>query len=77
MKTPKRGTQAHAFWLVAKTLRESGYPDVTAEMVSDVWKAMTDGKPETEMPHGIVGRFAFSQLDEVRDQLNNMPAGAP
>jgi hypothetical protein len=65
-------TKAKAFEAVAKSLREFGYPDASADMVRETWDAMKAGKPEDEMPHGIVGRFAFAQLDKAREILERM-----
>jgi hypothetical protein len=51
---------------VAKSLREFGYPDVTAEMIAgclDAWLA----DPNGVMPHGIIGMFAKRQFDEVEE----------
>jgi hypothetical protein len=62
-------TKKQAFEIVAKSLREFGYPDATAQMVSDTWDAMQEGKPEDAMPHGIIGGFAYAQLNEVKEAL--------
>ena len=51
---------------IASGLREFGYPDASLEMVSDTLDAMQRG--HDEMPHGIVGMFAQSQLQELIDQ---------
>lgn len=66
-------TKARAFETVAKSLREFGYPDASAAMVKDCWEAMQSGKGDEDMPHGIVGRFAFNQLDEAREQITQFP----
>lgn len=74
-KTP---TMADACESVAKSLREFGYPDATASMVWDCWVAMTEhGKSDEDMPHGIVGRFAYSQLDEHRSMLMGLKQVKP
>jgi hypothetical protein len=66
-------TMAEACEAIAKSLREFGYSDATATMVWDCWIAMNgEGKSEDEMPHGIVGRFAYSQLDEHKDWLRKL-----
>lgn len=48
---------------IARSLREFGYPDVTAQMIRETDEARKDGKPKTE-PHGIISMFARRQLDE-------------
>jgi len=53
---------------VARSLREFGYPDATAQMVHDTHTAMVEGKSGAELPHGIVGRFAESQLKEAAER---------
>lgn len=52
---------------IAEGLVEFGYPDATSEMVSDCIDAVNDGKSDHEMPHGIIGRFAFSQIQEINE----------
>lgn len=54
---------------VAKSLREFGYPDVTGDMIAEVMHAWVDGKRGEELPHGIIGRFAESQFDEIEDNF--------
>ena len=63
-------TLAQAYESVAKSLREFGYPDATAQMVRDTHDAIKAGK--AEMPHGIVGRFAESQLREAETLLSRL-----
>lgn len=48
---------------IAKSLREYGYPDVTAAMVEEIHEAKR--AEEAVLPHGIVGMFADSQLDDA------------
>lgn len=53
---------------VARSLREFGYPDVTAAMcreIYDAWKA----NPKAKLPHGVVGMFAKSQFDDHANTL--------
>lgn len=64
-------TKKDGFESVAKSLREFGYPDASAEMVEATWNAMERG--DDEMPHGVVGMFAKSQLDEVRERFRELP----
>jgi hypothetical protein len=47
---------------IARSLREFGYSDVTAQMVKETDEARKRGAPETE-PYGIVSMFARRQLD--------------
>lgn len=68
-------TQKDGFEAVAKSLREFGYPDATASMVADTWAAMKAGKQSSAMPHGIIGRFAERQLDEVRETFETLLTG--
>lgn len=65
-----------AYDAVAKSLVEFGYPDCTSKMVQDVHEAIRAGKPENKMPHGIVGAFAYSQVNEhlaLFNQLKDRP----
>lgn len=59
LTTLQRGYEA-----VARNLREFGYPDVTAGMVAEIHDAMKSGK---ELPHGVIGMFAKSQMEERPD----------
>jgi len=57
-------TQAYCHEAIAASLREFGYPDATAAHVKAVaeWRSNgANGKP----PHGIVGKFADRQLQEI------------
>lgn len=58
-----------AYEAIARSLREFGYPDVTSAMIRETHKAMKEGKEGADLPHGIVGRFASSQLEEHADVL--------
>jgi hypothetical protein len=51
---------------IGKSLREFGYPDVTTENIVDCWEAYERG--DAKMPHGVVGMFAVSQLDEIAEK---------
>lgn len=64
-------TLDRAMEAVASSLREFGYPDVTAKMIREVFDAWEKG--EKNLPHGIVGMFAERQFDEVADQLRSLP----
>lgn len=69
----KKPTKADAFEAIAKSLREFGYPRTTAGMVQDAWNAMQEGKKDLEMPHGVIGAFAYSQLEEHREWIEKLP----
>jgi len=47
------------FKAIAENLIEFGYPDITGEMIEDVYIALKDG---SELPHGVIGMFAGSQI---------------
>jgi hypothetical protein len=64
---PRELTKHSACQKVAKSLREFGYPDCTADMISECLDAWLTGKRDMELPHGIIGAFASRQFDEVDD----------
>jgi hypothetical protein len=66
----KAPTLTQVYSAIAASLVEFGYPDATAEMVRATHEAMKRG--DSEMPHGIVGMFAQSQLDEIADALTRL-----
>lgn len=68
-------TRRDAFKAIAASLRDFGYPDASAEMASDVYDAIVAGKSGADLPHDIVGRFMESQINEVREALDRLPAG--
>lgn len=74
----RKATIKAACEAVAQSLREFGYSDTTAEMVHDCWDVMMENEHagETDMPHGIVGRFAFAQLQPNVDWLIKLPPWA-
>lgn len=51
------------FNAIAKSLVEFGYQGITASMIEDVWNAMKKG--EEKLPHGVIGAFAESQLNDA------------
>lgn len=55
---------------VARSLREFGYPDVTAPMIREIFDAWEADK---ELPHGVIGLFAKSQFEEVADKIKSLP----
>jgi hypothetical protein len=69
----KLRTLRDAYETVARSLREFGYPDATADMIRDTHNAMKAGEP---IPHGIVGMFAQRQLEEAGEALDRLPAKA-
>lgn len=56
---------------VASSLREFGYPDVTAKMIREIYDAYERG--DEKLPHGVIGMFAKRQFDEVKDALKALP----
>lgn len=58
-------TKAAACEMVAHSLREFGYPDVTAQMTQDILAAWLTGKRGVDLPHGIIGMMAEAQFDDV------------
>jgi len=67
----KRGrpTLTDAMKAVAASLREFGYPDVTHQMIREIYDAWLAGKRGEDLPHGIIGRFAESQISEHANLL--------
>jgi hypothetical protein len=47
---------------IARSLKDFGYPDVTADMIREIAEAKSKGE---SLPHGVVGMFAEDQLDSV------------
>lgn len=66
-------TKRKGFEAVASSLRDFGYPDANWKMVHETWLAM-QAKKKT-MPHGVIGMFAKSQLEEVMEKFVNLPDG--
>ncbi len=58
-------TKEQVYEAVAKSLREFGYPDATADMIKDTHVALAEGKTGSDLPHGIVGMFAEKQIGEA------------
>ena len=52
---------------VAKSLREFGYPSVTADMIDECLTAFLTGKRDLELPHGVIGAFASRQFAEIEE----------
>lgn len=53
---------------IAKSLREFGYPDADAGKIEDIRAAYRDGQRGENLPHGILGRFAESQIEECDEK---------
>lgn len=58
-------TLKHLKASIAKSLVDFGYPDVTPKMIGDIYAAYRKGKREHELPHGVIGMFAGSQIKEA------------
>lgn len=56
---------------MAKSMREFGYPDVTSEMADEI---LTAYLAVEALPHGVVGMFLKSQMDELTE--NGVDLGA-
>jgi hypothetical protein len=56
---------AHICTLLANSLRDFGYPDVTTAMIEDILREYRAGKRGADLPHGIIGRMAEAQLVEA------------
>ncbi len=71
----KINTQKAAHEVIAESLREFGYPDATADMIREVHEAMRphQSSPEVDLPHGVVGLFAESQIKEAWEFLEALP----
>lgn len=54
---------------IARSLREFGYPDVTPEMIDEIHTAYREGKRDADLPYGIVGQFAQSQIEEAGEMM--------
>lgn len=60
----KREKITHA---LAESMREFGYPDVTDEMAGEILDAYVAKK---DLPHGVIGMFLKSQLDDLAEALD-------
>lgn len=58
---------------VARSLREFGYPDVTALMIREIFDVWETGKRFPHLPHGVIGAFAERQFGEVADKIKKLP----
>jgi hypothetical protein len=65
-------TFEEAMAAIAKSLRDFGYPDADTEMITEVYDAFAAGKRGEKLPHGVVGRFAESQFEQVKDALASL-----
>lgn len=55
-------TREKITFALAQSMREFGYPDVTDAMAGEVLDAYVN---QDELPHGVIGMFLKSQLDEL------------
>lgn len=53
------------YTLIARALRDFGYPNVTPTMIAEVHLAM---RAKNDIPHGVVGMFAQSQLTDAEEK---------
>lgn len=58
-------TRKEACRSVARSLSEFGYREISVEMIDEVLTAWLAGKRDAELPHGIIGRMAAAQFDDV------------
>ena len=59
---------------VSKSLVEFGYPDATPDLITDIYDAYKGGKAEKDMPHGILGAFAYKHLADFEEAGGELPA---
>lgn len=57
-------TRAKLTHALAQSMREFGYPDVTDEMAGEILDSYV---AEKDLPHGVIGMFLKSQLDELSE----------
>jgi len=58
---------------ISKSLIEYGYPDASPQVIAEIYDAFKAGRRFPELPHGIVGGFAESQLKEIEELLKVLP----
>jgi len=63
----------NAMEAVAKSLREFGYPDVTAKMIREIFDKWEDGNVFPNLPHGVIAGFAEKQFEECKEALLKLP----
>jgi hypothetical protein len=68
-------TRSDAAAPIAKSLREFGYPDASTEMLKEVIDAYLAGDGGSDLPHGIIGRMAESQIEEIEENRPGFFAG--
>lgn len=76
-KAFRKYTRDDAAASVARSLREFGYPDATAEKLREVLDAWLDGKRGADLPHGILGMFAERQFEEAEQSRPGTLAALP
>lgn len=54
---------------ISRSLVEFGYPDCTPEMIGEIYDEFKAGKRFPDLPHGIIGGMAESQMKEAYEAL--------
>lgn len=54
---------------ISKSLIDFGYPDADTEVCGQIYDAFKEGKRFPDLPHGVLGGFAESQLSELQSAL--------
>lgn len=62
----KKVTRKEVAEAISSRLVDFGYPDCSPEKVDEILSAYIEGKRGVELPHGILGRFAESQLEDLQ-----------
>jgi hypothetical protein len=62
-----RVTKSEICEAIAEALRDFGYPETTGLMIREIFNAFVAGKRGSDLPHGVIGRFAEGQLKELAD----------
>jgi hypothetical protein len=52
---------------VSSGLIEFGYPDAKPPMITAILDAYLAGKRGSDLPHGVVGRFAERQFEQLEE----------
>lgn len=65
------GILDQGFEAQAKSLREFGYPDVTAKMVKEIHDAWI--KKTKKLPHGVIGRFCEAAFKDYPQIFGKQP----
>jgi hypothetical protein len=65
-------TLSHGMEAVARNLREFGYPDVTAEMIREIYDRWIEGARYPDLPRGVIGGFAERQFEENAETFKKL-----